>query len=1026
MNKQINFILSLMIMLMGGIQTGFSQQGKVVSGVITDDSGVPLPGATVVVEETNSGASSDFDGNYSINASEGQTLSISFVGYRTQKVVVGASNSYNVSLKQDSLEEVVVTALGISREKKSLGYSVTQVGGDNINTIKDHNVANALVGKVAGLNITQSGSIGSASRVTIRGNNSLTGNTQALIVVDGVPINADGINTGGSVYRSVVTGGGLTDINSNDIESISVLKGPNAAALYGSRAGNGVILITTKKGSKSDRIGVTFNSNITFDKPLFLPDFQNTYGQGTLGAAFTDLESDWGSGSWGSKLDGSSQLYFTGSNKAYSAQPNNVKDFFDTGVKAITSLSLEKGSENATVRFSYTNNTTGSILPNSNLDSHNFNLRSIVDLSDKLSIDAKATYFSQEVTNRAALGGEGVMAYVYGLPRNVAIQDLETFQAPNPVTPEEFKVISYAGPKASTGNPYWMLNHDINDEKRNRFFGFVKINYEFTDWLSAFVRVGSDITNIKRLDVNRPGHHFYATGRMTKSSNTYGELNSEFLVTAKRDLTDKINLVANVGGNLSKRTAEGLSNFGEDFKIPSRVFLANTNVQTVTESPQEIKKVNSLYGTANFAYDNFIYVDLTARNDWSSTLGEDNRSFLYSSASTSLILNRFIDPEQNLFNLVKVRGSWAEVGNDTDPYQLYQTFSVPGQGFLGLTTLGSPSVKLNPELKPEKVTSIEFGLELSMLKNRLSLDMSVYDITTTDLIFNVPVTAATGYSYFKENIGKVTNKGLEIRIGGTPIQTESFSWNTSIYYSKNENKLVELIDGIDSYSYLTTNSGNLSIRSQVGGGVGDLYGTVWDTDDAGVRKVNANGAPIPSTPTNYLGNAQPDWLGGFSNTLTFKDFNLRFLIDGRFGGEVYSQTSASLDGSGVSQRSLQYRETGVTLSGINTNTNAQNTASLTAQEYWSAVSGIAENYIYDQTNIRLRELAIGYQIPNTKSFGIQSANIQLIGRNLFFLMKEADDIDPESILGTNLNGQGINAYNLPTVRSLGLNLTLNF
>lgn len=1004
-----------------------SAQAQVITGNVTDESGIPLPGATVVVEGTTNGVSSDFDGNFSIEAQQGQSLIFSFVGYASQTIAIGSTSEINIQLLPDSeLDEVVVTALGISRDKKSLGYSVTQVGGDEINTIKDHNVANALVGKVAGLTINQSGSIGSASRITIRGNNSLSGNTQALIVVDGVPINADGVNTGGSVYRSVVTGGGLTDINSSDIESISVLKGPNAAALYGSRAGNGVILITTKKGSESDRLGVTLNSNVTFDNPLFLPEYQNIYGQGLSGAPFTDLISNWGSGSWGSKLDGSSQLYFTGVNKPYSAEPNNVKDFFDTGVKAITSLSLEKGSDNATVRFSYTNNNTESILPNSNLESHNFNLRSTIELSDKLSVDAKATYFSQEVTNRAALGGEGVLAYVYGLPRNVAIQDLENFQAPNPGLPEEFKVISYAGPNASTGNPYWILNHDINDEQRSRFFGFAKINYEFTDWLSAFVRIGSDITDIKRLDVNRPGHHFYASGRLIKSSNTYGELNSEFLITAKKDLTEKINLVVNAGGNLSKRTGEGLTNNGEDFKIPTRVFLANTNIQTVNETPQAIKKVNSLYGTANLAYDNFIYLDLTTRNDWSSTLGEENRSFLYSSLSTSFILNRFIDPEQNFFNLVKLRGSWAEVGNDTDPYQLYQTFSVPGQGFLGLTTLSAPKVKLNPDLKPETVTSIDFGIELSMLENRLSLDVSVYDITTTDLIFDVPVPAATGFSFFKENIGKVTNKGLEITLGVTPIKTASFSWNASINYSKNQNKLIELIDDLNSYTYLNTNSGNLSLRAQVGGGIGDIYGTIWDTNEAGVKLVNANGAPIASTPTNYLGNAQPDWLGGFSNTFTFKDLSLRFLIDGRFGGEIYSQTSAALDASGVSQRSLLYRESGVTLEGINTDTNAPNTASISGEEYWGAYSSIAENYIYDQTNIRLREFAVGYQIPNTKSVGIQSANIQLIGRNLFFLMKKAEDIDPESVLGTNIEGQGINAYNLPSVRSLGLNLTLNF
>jgi len=1007
------------------ITMALGAQERTIQGTVTDAAGIPLPGATVQVEGTAQGTTTDFDGNYAINVANGQTLLISYVGYTTQQLVVSENSDFNIALQEDFLDEVVVTALGLTREKKSLGYSVTEVSGNNINTVKDHNIANSLSGKVAGLNITQSGSIGSASRIVIRGNNSISGNTQALIVVDGVPINADGTNSGGSVYNSVVTGGGITDINPADVESISVLKGPNAAALYGSRAGNGVILITTKKGTKSDRLGLSLNTNITSDTPMFLPEFQNTYGQGTMGAAYTDLENDWGGGSWGSKLDGSQKPYFTGENKPYSARPYNVRNFFRTGVKAITSLSMEKGSDHSSTRFSYTNNTTGSILPNSDLNSHNFNLRSVLDLSDKFTVDVKATYFAQEVTNRAGLGGEGVMSYVYGMPRNVITKDLEKFQKDNPGTPEEFKVINYAGPNSSTGNPYWMLRHDENREKRNRFFGFAKIDYKFTDWLSAFVRIGADVTNVNRLSINKPGHHFYASGRMSKSSNTYGELNSEFLVTAQRDLSDQLNLLVSVGGNLSKRTAEGMSNFGEDFKIPTKFFFSNTNKQTPGDSPQSIKKVNSLYGSANLAYDDFLYLDLTSRNDWSSTLGENNRSYMYNSASLSTLLHRFIDPEQSLFNLIKLRGSWAQVGNDTGPYQLYQTFSVPGEGYLGLTTLSSPSVKLNPDLKPETVTSTEVGMELSMLSNRLRLDFSYYSMATTDLIFNVPVPAATGFSFFKENVGEVTNKGIEITLGGTPIQSEAFRWDTTLFYSRNKNRLVSLIEGSRSLTYLTTNSGNLSLRAHVDGGIGDIYGTVWDKDDSGRYRVNANGIPIASTPDKYLGSAQPDWLGGWSNTLSLDNFTLSFLIDARIGGKIFSDTSAFLDGAGVSKRSLEYRESGITLEAINTGTNEPNTKQITGQEYWGAMSGIAENYIYDQTNIRLRELAIGYQFSNLESWGIAGASIQLIGRNLFFLTKAADDIDPENTLGTSLGVQGISSRSLPTTRSVGLNLTIN-
>jgi hypothetical protein len=572
-----------------------------------------------------------------------------------------------------------------------------------------------------------------------------------------------------------------------------------------------------------------------------------------------------------------------------------------------------------------------------------------------------------------------------------------------------------------------MLMHDRNDERRGRFLGFTKINYEFNDWLSAFVRLGSDITDIKRGSIEKPGHHFYPDGRMSKSQSTSTELNSEFLITAKKDITDKLDLVFNAGGNLSKRTSEGLGISGRNFKIPTRFFISNLNeINPPSERPQAIKKVNSLYGALNLSYDDFLYLDVTARNDWSSTLGEENRSYLYNSASLSALLNRFIDPSQEVFNLIKLRASWAQVGNDTSPYQLYQTFSVPGQGYLGLTTLGSPSVKLNPDLLPETVTSTEFGLELSALENRLTFDISIYDMSTIDLIFNVPVPPATGFSFFKENVGKVQNKGVEINLGGTPIKTSNFSWNTSVFFAKNENTLVELIDDLESITYNTTNSGNASIRATVGGGLGDIYGTVWDTDDSGNNIVNANGLPIASSSLEILGNANPDWLGGWSNSFSFGDLSFSFLIDARIGGQIYSQTSAGLDSSGVSERSLLYRDSGVTLNGTNTETNSANTVPITSQQYWGSYSSIAENYIYDQDNIRLREFALGYRLPGLDEIGLQSATLQLIGRNLFFFSKSAEDIDPEAMLGTALGAQGFTSNALPTLRSVGFNVTLNF
>ena len=1016
-----NSLLSIFLTLAFGLSS-YAQQ---ITGSVSDDNGIPLPGASVVIQGSSSGTTTDFDGNFSIETSQGSTLVISYVGYESQQIVVGSS-PINVQLTSDNaLDEVVVTALGLTREKKSLGYSVTEVDGDEINTIKDNNIASSLMGKVAGLNITNSGTIGSASRITLRGNNSVNGMNQALIVVDGIPINADGIESGQNAdYSSTVIGGGITDINAYDIESISVLKGPNASALYGSRAGNGVILITTKTGSETQGLGISLNTNLTADTPMFLPDFQNEYAQGTLGAAYTDIASDFDSDSWGPKM-GATQMYFDGRPRVAQAYPDNVKDFFNTGIKAITSMSIQNASENGSVRFSYTNNDTQGMIPNSSMISHNFNLRGVMNLSDKLSIDAKATYFTQEVNGRQQMGGEGIMGVLYQMPRSVDINDLKKYQVDNPGTTEEFKVLNYGGSNSQTANPYWMANHDEYNERRNRFFGFAKINYEFTDWLSAFVRVGADVTDTKTKRITKPGHHFYRGGRMDLNTISSGELNTDLVFTAKKDITSDLNVVVNAGGSLSKRTYQGYYQFGENFKIPTKFFLNNAaNILAPNETPLTTKKVNSAFASANFAYQDFLYVDLTSRNDWSSTLGEENRSYMYNSASVSAILNSIVDPEQEVFNLLKLRAGYAQVGNDTDPYQLYQTFDVPGQGYLGLTTLSAPSIKLNEDLKPEQVTSIEFGLEGSMLNNRLNFDISIYDKETTDMIFNVPVPAATGFQFFKENVGKVSNKGVEITLGGRIIQNSKMVWDSSLNYSKNENELLELIDDLETFTYMTTNDGQVALRAQVGGTIGDIYGSVWETNDAGQKLLREDGRPQSSDPNQYLGTAQPDFLAGWINTFRFGNYTLSFQIDGRFGGQFYSNTSRNLDSYGVSERTLQYRESGVTLDGINSATGAPNTEAITGQEYWGSLA--VQNYIYDQDNIRLRELSIGYQIPNTQSYGIQSASLQLVGRNLFFFSKDAPDVDPEMTLGTAIGAQGFNLNNLPSTRSLGVNLTLNF
>lgn len=1008
---------------------------QTVTGTVTDASGYPLPGVNVVEKGSQNGTSTDFDGKYSIDAKGDAVLVFSYLGFVSQEIAAAGKSTIDVTMQEDvsQLDEVVVTSLGITRQKKSLGYAVTELGGDDLNEVKDNNVASSLVGKVAGLVVSQSGGVGSGSRIVLRGNNSITGNNQALVVVDGIPIDASGNESGGDVYSSTVTGGGITDINPEDIESVSVLKGPNAAALYGSRAASGVLLITTKKGSKGRGMGISLSSNITMENTMFLPEYQNQYGQGTNGAPYADLAA-MGGASWGSALDGSQQLSYNGEQKAYTAQPDNVQDFFETGVKSINSFSIDKGGEGYSMRFSYTNNHTTSILPNSKLQSHNFNLRTLVDLSDKLSFDGKATYFTQELNNRVNLGTEGVLAYLYYMPRNVDINGLKNYQMANPSLYDpgagisDYDVISYAGVGKSTGNPYWILGNDTNDQRRDRFIGFGKLNYEFTDWLTAFIRVGGDITNVRTDVINQVGHHFNRYGYLSFTTDKNTEMNSDFLVTAKRDITEKLNLNASVGGNLSKRTTESMNVNGSQFKIPTRSFLANTSIQNSSQTPLQTKKVNSLYGSLSFAYDDFMYLDVTGRNDWSSTLASDNRSYFYPSVSYAILVDRFLDPAKNTVDMLKLRAGWAEVGNDTGVYQIYQTFDVPQKGYLGLTTLNAPNVRYNEGLKPESVKSLEFGAEGKFFGNRLYFDFSLYDIKTNDMIFDLPVAAATGYNYYRSNIGEVENKGVELLIGGAPIRTEDFTWDVSFNFSKNKNTVNDLIDGLDGTVLNTTNSGNVAITANVGGGIGDIYGTVWATNENGEKLVNAEGIPIATGERELLGNAQPDWIGGITNTFSYKNLSLRFLVDGRIGGEIYSATSASLDGAGVSKRSLQYRGEGVVVDAINEGTGTQNTERITAQEYWGALSGMADGYVYDQTNIRLREFSLNYAFNRdlVQKVGLNSASIGLVGRNLFFFYKKAKDIDPDATLGTGLSGQGISINNVPTVRSLGVNLNLKF
>lgn len=1027
-------LLLALVLVTAFIAGAMAQERTITGTVTTSEDGSTLPGVSVLVKGTTVGTITDADGKYSLQTpADAEVLVFSFIGMATQEVEIGNQSVIDVVLNPVSVEldEVVVTSLGISKEKKALGYAVTEVSGADVSTVKETNVVNSLSGRVAGVVLTQSPSgPGGGTRVVVRGNNSITGDNQPLYVVDGVPVDNSGFGSangsGTANYRRDDYGTGISDINPDDIESLTVLKGPNAAALYGSRASNGVILITTKKGRAGKGLGVSVSSSTTFEKPLLLPKYQNEYGQGSDGNTYTNVDDllNYG-GSWGAKMDGSSQIYWTGETRPYVAQPDNVRNFFETGHNYVNTVTLEGGNNNSSIRFSYTNNSAASILPNAGLTKNNFNLRGISQLSDKLSLDAKVTYFTQEANQRPFQGTEGVMAYVYDIPRNLDINDLKDYQNP------DYSVRTYTS--GTNGNPYWVQYKDVNTDTRNRVLGFAKATYEFTDWLSAFVRIGTDYTAQKIERINQYGHWFYQTGQFSFNSYKIAETNSDFLLMFNKNLASDLTISANFGGNMRYNTYEQIGVFGEDFKIPTKATTASARNLVPSYTPLREKKVNSLYGSASISYRDFLYLDLTGRNDWSSTLPENNWSYFYPSVSLSALLNDFIDPDANFLDYLKIRGSWAKVGGDTGPYQLDISYNLQQNGYLGLTTLSRPSVRLNPDLKPEQTKSTELGVEFRLFGNKVYGDFSYYNIKSQDLIMDVPVSPSTGYSYFRSNVGQMTNKGWEIMLGATPVSGD-LTWDIALNLSHNENILDELIEGLDHYTFSTTNAGNVLVQATVGGGYGEIYGTDWMRNENGDLVVDAQGRPLATSDKVLLGNYQPKYVGGLTNTFRYKGFTLNALIDARIGGQLFSGTDASLDASGVSDRTLLYRDGGVTLDAV-TNTGTpenpvwtENTATITSQQYWGAVSGIASNYIYDQTFLMLREISLTYNLPKSlfENFFINSASVGIIGRNLGFLMKDMENFDPISSYSTSNFAQGILYFTLPTTRSIGFNVNVKF
>lgn len=990
------FTLSLLML----VTFSLSAQ-KTIRGTITSTDGETLIGVTVQEEGASNGTLSDIDGNYQLTVANGATVVFSYTGFAPYSITVGDAETYDVTLKEGvDLDEVVVTALGISREKKSLTYASQEVSGEELTGVKDVNAINALTGKTAGIQINRSGSgVGGSTRIVLRGNKSLT-NNEPLIVIDGVPMNNGRQGDQANLFGGGIdSGDGISNVNPDDIESMTVLKGASAAALYGSQAANGVILITTKKG-KAGRAKVTFSSSMLTEKAAYKPSLQYKYGQTSPGAEF----------SWGPAVNAA----------------NHVDDFFQTGVNWINALSISGGTENMQTYFSYSNTNAKGIMPTNTLNRHNFTLTESGKFYDgKVEVSGTVSLINQDVENRPA-GGlyfnplTGLYFFPRGLNFNDYATNYETFS-----NDRNFNVQNWVADRDIQQNPHWILNRNLNSRTRNRVISSISTKFNFTDWLSLQLRGNVDKS------IDEATQRIYATtqatlsdanGRYILNNLETTQIYADAILSINRQLTDDLSLNANLG--MSHRRNEFASDvfdsFGAGLRFANVFSLQNIRQPNANISQSLIRnKLNAGFGSVSLGYNSTYYLDATVRNDWSSALPD--QSFLYSSIGASVVLSEMMNTDA--VDFAKLRVSYATVGNDVAAY--VANARTDNHTISSVTGLNVNRVGPIPgsTLQPEVSKSFEVGLDFRTLNNRLSVDLAYYNTHTINQFIRISAPAGSGFSQYLVNAGDVQNSGIEAFLGFDAVENDDFNWNIGLNFARNRNEIITLHEALDNGTFFINDAGVNSYAMVIkeGSQFGDIYGRKFERDASG-NIVVEGGAPKPTEGAlEYLGNPNPDFMAGLTNTLSYKGVTLKFLIDGRFGGQVMSVTEALLDEFGVSQRSADARDAG----GVNVNGTM-----LDAEAYYTAVggrSGITEAYMYDATNIRLRELSLGYSLPKSavSGIGLSSARISLVGRNLFFFRNDAP-FDPDVTFATGVGFQGVDVFSLPSTRSLGFNLSLGF
>jgi TonB-linked SusC/RagA family outer membrane protein len=1040
-------LLLFFVLLCGRI--AFSQE-RTIKGKVTDEAGKgPVAGATVIVKGTNNAVSTDAQGAFAVKAPAGTViLIISSVGYATKEITASTSSGeLTITLGTDSkqLGEVVVTALGITRQAKSLVYATQTVKPSQLTEVRDpNNVINGLQGKIANALIIQgSGGVGSGANIILRGSKSLQSTNTALIVVDGVPITNNTYTSATNDFGSVQSSDGAGDINADDIESMNVLRGASAAALYGSQAANGVLVIQTKKGKKSG-VEVTFNSGIGFEKAWAMPKFQNIYAQGNND---TLKDNSLQGASWGPKMTGQSYVDYLGNSEKATPQPDNVKDFFRTGTNFTNYIGVAAGGEKTQSYLSYTNNYARGIIRNNDLNKHTFTYHISTTFNKHLSTDAKVTYINQSINGRPRTGEENSpVVDAYEMPRSVSIRQAMNYQTRDALG------VTTPTPWASTynsiyQNPFWMIYNTSIGEARNRINGYASVKYAITPWLNLTGRVNYD----------RSASHFeekYQMGTLLWNTNyggsygitdvVYAQKWFDLILQGNNTITRDLKVDYLLGGLYQQVTSDVNSASTNGLTVVNKFNLNYASNPTTAQDGSEVQ-VHAAFGQANFSWRDAIYLTATARYDYNSTIAPPYRIF-YPSVGASAILSELVTLPDAI-SFLKVSANYAKVGNGGQfaiRFPSYTFYPGAGNGNIGRT----PTMPI-AGLKPEQTTSKEGSLEAHFLKDRIGFTATYYHTNSVNQLLTVNIPVGTGYSNTYINAGNVENHGFELIVNGTPVRGRDFTWETQLNFSLNRNKVLKLTEDL---KYIDIGGGNIRSaqpRIYEGGSMGDLYAHTWMKDSKGQLLVVGDaskpnyGAPLTtygtSGPVSYIGNYNPRYNLGWTNTFTYKGFSLRVLLDGRIGGIIVSGTEMNLAASGIVDVTAKYREGGWNLGGVD-NSGGAISKTINAQTFWQTVSGIrygtGQLFTYDATNFRVRELSIGYDIPVHVDF-IKSLRFSAVARNLLWiyrgkskfdipgLAKRTMWMDPDMSIG-NGNFQGTEYGAMPSSRTMGFNLKATF